>query len=236
MPSTAALAVIVLTMAVAGAMQASTGMGFALLAVPVLVAVNPHLVPGPFLMTAFVLTAMSSYRDRADVYRRLLGRSCIGLVIGAAGGATALKLLVGIDPSPVFGVLVLLAVGLSLVVRRVMPTPAMVLTGSTAAAFMGTMVGVCGPAVALVFQNERAARTRAMLNAFALLNNIAAMASLAAVGLFGRRELVFGLLLMPGMIIGCLVARLLLRHVNRWNLRPVILAIAAIGAIGLLFQ
>lgn len=236
MPPVPTLVAIVLTMTVAGAMQASTGMGFALLSVPILVMINPHLVPGPLLVAALVLTAMASYRDRADLDHALLRRGCVGLLIGTTCGALALKRLAGIDLAPLFGALVVLAVGLSVFVRRVSATPAIVLAGATTAGIMGTMVGVGGPAIALVLQNERAAGARAMLNTFAFLGNVVGIISLSIVGLFGRRELLLGLLLMPGMALGYLIAPFIAKHVGKQTLRPIILIVSALGGIGLLFH
>jgi hypothetical protein len=47
----------ILIIAAGAALQAATGMGMALFSVPLLVLLDPGLVPGPLLCTTFVLSA-----------------------------------------------------------------------------------------------------------------------------------------------------------------------------------
>jgi hypothetical protein len=61
-----------------------------------------------------------------------------------------------------------------------------------------------------------------------------AVALLAAVGLFGRHELVMGLALLPGVALGYLAAPAISRFINTTVLRIAILAVSAASAVALL--
>lgn len=98
---------------------------------------------------------------------------------------------------------------------------------------MGTMVGIHGPPIALVFQNAEPAQARAMLGAFFAVGYATSVIALFAVGLFGRQELTVGLLLLPGVGIGYATAPLAGRFVDRRRLRIAILTISGASAIAL---
>jgi hypothetical protein len=99
---------------------------------------------------------------------------------------------------------------------------------------MGTMVGIHGPPIALVFQNAEPAQARAMLGAFFAVGYAMSVVALAVVGLFGRRELALGLLLLPGVCIGYAIAPLVGRFLDRGRLRIAILTISGASAVALL--
>jgi uncharacterized protein len=79
--------------AIASALQASVGIGLALLAVPLLALVDPRLVPGPLLLAGSVLAFASAYREWHAVDVKSFGLSLLGLAIGTVCGAVALRAL-----------------------------------------------------------------------------------------------------------------------------------------------
>ena len=224
-------------MAIASALQASVGIGLALLAVPLLVLVDPHLVPGPMLLAGSLL----------DVCFGLAGTACAGgkglrpvlawpCAIGTVVGAIALSMVNTEHFSKVFAALVLLAVAVSISGLRIRPTQAALFAGGGAAGVMGTMAGIHGPPMALVFQNARPEQARAMLGAFFFVAYVGSVLALTAVGLFGMLELKLAAGLLPGVIAGVLVAPLLAKYLSPARLRVAILGISASSAILLLFR
>jgi uncharacterized protein len=81
--------------AAASTLQASTGMGMALLAAPLLALIDPALVPGPALCAVMILSAVVAWRERAVLDVHMLAPAILGLLIGTAIGARLLALLVG---------------------------------------------------------------------------------------------------------------------------------------------
>jgi len=235
MASPLEFAVATLIMAVGSAFQAAVGLGLALLVAPLLALIDPRFIPGPLLFAGIALAAGTAWRDRTEIDRTALSRSLGGLAIGTCIGALSLKLVAPASLPKLFGTLILLAVAISLALRRISPTPRAVLVGSTLSGIMGTMVGVHGPAISLVMQDGEPARVRAMLGAYFAVGYVIAVALLALLGIFGRAELVLGLALLPGVAIGYRVAPAISKFINTARLRIAILVISsASGALLLL--
>src|ERR1700732_5395729 len=94
-PLTIAIAVTI--MAIGSALQASVGIGLALLVVPVLALVDQGFIPGPMLLAGVVLALMTAYRERTAIDAPALRNSLIGLAVGTIIGASLLKLISGPD-------------------------------------------------------------------------------------------------------------------------------------------
>ena len=93
--------------AAASALQAGTGMGMALLAAPLLVLIDPALVPGPMLCAVVVLSVAVGWRERTSIDRRSLGLALLGLTGGSVVGAVTLAVLSGLHLAPIFAVVIL---------------------------------------------------------------------------------------------------------------------------------
>lgn len=233
-PTTLLLAVLV--MAVGAGLQSAVGMGLGLLVFPLLALLDPRFVPGPMQIGAAALALGMVRRERAAVEWSTLSVAVIGLLVGTGVGVWALTLVDGQLLTRVFGALILLAVALSLSGVRVAPTQLSMLAGGVLAGVMGAMAGIHGPPIALVLQDASPQRLRAMLAAFFMVGYVAAILALAAGGLFGRTELMLGLLLAPGAFIGYAVGPTLGRRLDGGRLRYVILAISAASAVALLLR
>ena len=230
------IATAVAIMATGSALQASVGIGLALLVVPLLALVDQSFIPGPMLLAGVMLAWLTAYRERTAIDVAALRRSLIGLAIGTIIGALALKLASGPHLDKVFGGLVLLAVLLSVSGHKFNATPHSLMVAGGAAGVMGAMVGIHGPPISLVFQNSEPRVARAMLGAFFSVAYLGAVAALAGFGLFGIPELVRAAILLPGVVIGLVAAPLLARHIDGKRLRLIILGIAAASGLTLLVR
>jgi uncharacterized protein len=233
-PTTLLLAVLV--MAVGAALQAAVGMGLGLFVFPLLALLDPRFVPGPMQVGAAVLAFAMVRRERAAVEWSALSVAVVGLLVGTAAGVWGLTLVDGQVLTRVFGGLILLAVALSVSGVRVAPSSPSMLAGGVLAGVMGAMAGIHGPPIALVLQDASPSRLRAMLAALFVVGYVAALLALAAAGLFGFVELMLGLLLVPGALVGYGVGPLLGRHIDSGRLRYAILGISAASALVLLFR
>ena len=74
-----------------------------------------------------------------------------------------------------------------------------------------------------------------MLSTFFIPATLISIAALALLGRFGQRELLLGLMLVPGPLVGLAVAPHVTRFLDRRRTRYAILAIAAISGVLLLF-
>jgi uncharacterized protein len=223
--------VAIAVMALGSAFQAGLGIGLALFVVPVLALVEPAYVPGPMLLAGTMLTIVTAYQERDAIDRRGLAISLLGLAAGTIAGAVALRLASGPEVARVFGALVLAAVIVSALGPQVATSARSLLLGGGAAGIMGTMVGIHGPPISLVFQNAEPRVARAMLGAFFTIAYLGSVAALASFGLFGVAELGRAVVLLPGVAIGLALAPLTRRFVDRDLLRLGILGVAAVSGI-----
>jgi len=232
----ATLLVANLVMFFASAVQASVGVGIALVSVPLLALLHSQLVPGPMLLAASVVALVTAVRERQAIHYGGFGLSLAGLGLGTVIGALALNALHGPHVERVFAVLILLAVGLSVAGLRVRPTPTSLGIGGTAAGIMGTMVGIHGPPISIMFQDARPDYARAMLGAFFFIAYLTSCLALSLFGLFGVLELKRAAALLPGVCAGLLVAPLVAGRVSQAQLRAAILLISAGSAVLLLLR
>jgi uncharacterized membrane protein YfcA len=230
------IAIAVAVMAIGSALQASVGIGLALLVVPVLALVDQSFIPGPMLLAGVMLAVLTAYRERTAIDAPALCNSLIGLAAGTILGALALRFAAGPHLDKIFGGLVLVAVVLSVSGGKFDATPRSLVVAGAAAGIMGAMVGIHGPPISLVFQNTKPQVARAMLGAFFAVAYLGAVVALAAFGFFGWPQLMRAAILLPGVLIGLVIAPLLARHIDGMRLRIIILGIAAASGLTLLVR
>jgi uncharacterized membrane protein YfcA len=236
-PVLAAMFLLATTIVAAGsALQAATGMGMALFAMPLLALLDPALVPGPLLCAVMTLSAAVAWRERGAIDRRILAVALFGFVVGSALGAIVLTLLIGLSLSRLFAILILAAVFLSVAGLHIRTGNLTLLIGGTASGILGTMSGVQGPPIALVLQHQPPDRLRATLCAFFAAGSLVSIVALAATGIFRIEQAEFGLALLPGVPVGLAIAPILARRIDRRRARLCVLAISALSALALLLR
>jgi len=215
-----------------GAMtQFAIGMGLNLFTVGALALIHPALSPGPVLVLSFVLSVLASISLRRDIEVRMLAISTIGLAIGSVI-AVAILLRLGSEGLPrALGALIIIGVGLSVAGLRCAVTTRNVLLATTAAGIMGAISGTHGAPVALHYQREDPRRVRAALLPLFAIANPLALVALAYAGLFGQREMIASLLLMPGLLMGYVLAPYLVRLLPPAAVRAGLLAISALSGL-----
>jgi uncharacterized membrane protein YfcA len=222
--------------AAAAALQAGTGMGMALLAAPLLLLVDPTLVPGPMLCATMALSIAVVWRERAAINLGQLAVALLGLIAGCAIGAFALAVLIGVNLAQMFAVLILSIVLLSVFGLHIRATTLALLIGGAASGILGTMFGVHGPPIAIVLQHEPPDRLRATLCAFFAAGCGISLVALAIIGAFGISQIGQGLALLPGVAIGFAFAPILGRMLDRRRARIAVLTISALSGLALLLR
>ena len=104
-------------------LQGTVGIGLGLLSAPLLVLIDPGLVPGPLLFASLLLTALMAFRDRRSVDLFGLQWSLVGRVPGALAGAIVVSAVSQAHLGVGVGFLVLVGVALAGWGPHVMPTP-----------------------------------------------------------------------------------------------------------------
>jgi len=226
-----------LIMVVGSLLQASVGFGIALFVVPLLVLLNPVFVPGPMLFASLFLAAIMAFRGWSAIDLKKLGLAGVGLFVGTAAGALALMIVASDKWPKLFAVFILVAVALSASGIHIPATRRNLVAAGIISGVMGTISGIHGPPMALLYQREPGNIVRATLAIFFVMAYAIALIALGTIGLFGKKELLLGLTLAPGVIAGYIVARFSTKLLDRgYWLRLAILTVASLSAIALLLR
>jgi uncharacterized membrane protein YfcA len=216
--------------ALSAAVQGSVGFGLNLLAVPVLLLVDPSLVPGPMLVAGLTLSVLVAGREAGAMDRRL-GWAVIGLCPGTVFG---LLLLIRVSEDALkvsLGLLVLAAVGLSALRWSPRRNPPALLAAGTASGFLGTAAAIGGPPIALLYADTAGPKLRSTLSGFFVAAAVLSLAALVLAGRFGERDLRASAALLPGVLAGFLLSGPLRPLVDRRNGRPAVLGLSAVAAL-----
>ncbi len=213
--------------------QASVGFGFALVTVPLLTLINPVFAPGPTLCANLVLALLMSIRERAAIERGQLSMAAVGLVVGTVIGALGLSLIPQDHLGGLFGFMILAAVGLSVVGHHVDIIPRNLLVIGLSSGIMGTMAGIHGPPIALLYQRAPGKTVRATLALFFAFAYTISICALFFTHLFGMRELLLCAILAPGVIIGYLLSWKIQERFDGQYLWRAILAVAGLSGLAL---
>lgn len=228
------VAAVFAVIATAGCIQASIGFGMALIAAPILVLIEPALVPGPLIASNLVAVGLVAIRDRAHVDFRTARFSMAGAVIGGVTGASVVSLL---DPrgfALLFGLLVLLGVGLSVAGLRVAVNRGSSFGAGILGGFMSATSAIGGPPVALVYQDEAPDRFRGTLASYFIVSCSVSLVALTGFGEFDLEELSLTRYLIPGQVCGFLLAFAVARLLAGASIRPFILGLSTLAGLAVL--
>jgi len=221
---------------VGSTVQASIGLGFGLLATPILAMIDTGFIPGAVLVAIMPLTISVSIGSFADIDRRGAGLATAGRIPGVIAGAMVTAAVSARVLSIGLAVAVLIAVGLSVWVPAVSVTAARTIGAGAVSGFMGTTTGVGGPPMALLFQRSDPKVLRATLSAYFAVGTAMSIAALTISGDIGARQWRLGLLLVPGVVLGLLVSQPLRHHLYGPRFRPVLLVVCTASAVALLAE
>jgi hypothetical protein len=221
-------------MALGAWVQGGIGFGSALVAAPLLALVDTRFVPGPITVATTVLNLFIIRSSQKEAFDRQVGWSLCGLVPGTIAAGVTLLVLSSDGLSIVFALMVVIAVVLTGAGWDVRKRPSTLFAAGLASGFMGTVSGIGGPPVALLYQHDSGRTLRATLPRYFLAGGAITMLTLVAVGKLGGDELLRALVLVPGMLIGLSGSGWLAGHVDRRTARPFVLVLSALAALTVL--
>ena len=234
---------IVAIILVAGTIKITLGVGFGLVAMPLLLlvmdadAVVPFIAPLIFLQDLIILR---------QTWKHVPWRSAIFLAISAVIVAPfAVLLQTEIDPATLQIAIsvIIISAGFTLLSGVKFPikneTSALVVAGGISGALF-PLVGISGPPVALFLVNQRWGMTpmRAVLAAFLVVLEAMTITTFALKGVVSRDSLVLDALMIPVLLVAVLFSTILLRSIdsNRYRkaVNGVIVTSAGLGLISLI--
>ena len=217
-------------LALGSVLQAATGLGAGLVVVPLLALISLEFVPGPVILAALALAWLMAWQGRTVISYTgmplLLGGLLFGMILGTSVLSQVSLERLGV----LFGVLILLAISVSVFGLRVRLTPATISVAGALSGFMGATSAIGAPVLALLYQHQTGPVLRATLGLLYFVSSIIMLSLLHLAGRFGNNELILGLVLMPGVLVGYLVAGYLSPRIDRGYSRIAVLLISSISA------
>ncbi len=159
------MAIALVAVTLGGLVQGSIGFGFALVSVPTLALIRPDALPATLLFMALPLTAFMAVRERGSIDVRGWRHAIAGRLLGTAAGVGLVAGLPTDSLSVVIGIVILVAVAMSLLSPTIAVQRATSLGAGFASGVMGTAAAVGGPPLALLYQGRSGPELRSTLAA-----------------------------------------------------------------------
>ncbi len=232
--STAAFLILGLVVCLSAFVQGSTGMGFAMIAVPVVGLLDPSLVPVLLLVLMIPLNAYIGWRERAAIDWRGVGWISVGRFAGTFAGLWILLLVDLHQLALLIGWSTVLAAVVALLAPAFDPNrPALagvgIITGITE-----TSTGVGGPPLALAYQHRPGATLRSTVAVCFLVGEIVSLVVLGLGGQIEARALGLSAALLPFVVVGALASRFVHRRLDGALLRYLVLGFAIVSGIAVI--
>ncbi len=223
---------IVLFLIILGAItQSAIGIGFGIPA-GILVLLEPSMVPSCIILMGSFLALSNAMLSYKDIIKIDLIYSYTGRVIGSILAMPLIFLTLGTDYYLIiFGLLLLIATYLSAKKWNIVATKKNITIAGTASGLMGTLTGIGGPPMAIVYQNSSAPKVVATLNMFFGVGALFSVLLFVYFDLINLPEVMKSIYLAPGLVVGTYIGRrrIVREFVNR-NLKNLIIAVCFISA------
>ncbi|MBP0048254.1 sulfite exporter TauE/SafE family protein [Marinobacterium sp. AK62] len=224
-----ALAIAIVTTGVL--IQSRIGIGYGLLAAPLLFSIDPAYVPGPILAVGFCLalltvTAAQQTLSWSRVFPAILAR-----IPGAWLGASLIMLMSPATLGLLLGGMLLVGALISWRTPAVKTSTAHLALGGFTSGVLGTATSIGGPPIALVYQSQPPATARSELAAFFLAGTLISLVMLGLNGQLAMAHIWLTIKLLPGVLLGYYLALLSEQTWVIRSLKPWVLLISVLAAL-----
>ncbi|HSF94941.1 MAG TPA: sulfite exporter TauE/SafE family protein [Thermohalobaculum sp.] len=220
----------------AAVLQAATGVGFAMVSVPLLALISLAWVPAPMLICNIVLSLVLMSKGRHALERAEAPPLVLGLAVGTFAGAGVLALFDERGLGLTIGGIIVGAVVASLFMPPVSITRPRLLVGALVGGATGVIAAMHGPPLILLYQRERPEKVRATMAGVFLFGCILALGSLWLAGLLGWEDLQRGAALLPGVGAGYYVGKALGGRMSPRAARYAMLGVSGAAGLALLVK
>lgn len=211
--------------------QGAVGYGMSLVAAPLLVLVDPALVPVPLILLTSVHAVLAVVRDGRHADWAGIGWAMLGRLPGTGLGVLAVVALSQRVFSLLVGLGVLACVVLSSLAWRPRPRPGSLLLAGLASGVGGTAASLGGPPIALLYQDATGPRVRGTFGGYFVLGSVTSIIALAAAGQVTGESLANAALLAPFVLVGFALSGPARRVLDDGWTRRAVLAVAAVSAV-----
>lgn len=215
--------------------QSATGFGLAVVASPLLIVLSPQYIPGPIIIVGLFLALINAFKYRATISIGELKHAVIGRIPGTFAGATLLYYINVAQLSLLLGVIVLMAVAISLLPIKLHPTPQRLMFAGFLSGLLGTSSGIGGPPMALLLQHQQARLIRANLSAFFVVSCSMSLLIQIPIGYMSMEHMYLSLPLLPASYLGYRVAMRVVNHLSQEIVRRASLILCLVAGLSAIY-
>jgi len=225
------LCVLAVAIFAAACLQASIGFGMGMLVAPVLAVIEPQLVPGTIIVLALFLTTMVTVRERHSLDLHGAAWALVGRLPGSIAGAWLVVTIPADGLAWLVAAVVLGGVLMAFLGWAPHPGRRNLVIAGAASGLMGTSTSIGGAPMAIVWQGLHGSQLRGTMSAFFLVGTTMSFFALLASGALDTQIVRVAALMLPAVLGGYLVSRLVNRTLDRRRLRLTALTASASGAV-----
>ena len=221
---------------VASILQMATGVSIGMLIVPFLAMISYTLIPVPIAFASLALTIMMAYQGRKHIDIQNVPQVSLGMLFGVFVAIYIFKNIEFQHLGVIFGLFILLSVFISLKVKSFKLGAGINYGGGFVAGLMGAIAAVGGQVLALIFQNHPLESIKSTLAFLYTIFTITMLILFYLFGEFSYGQVISGFYMMPGFILGFLLAPMFTKYFNPKYTKSVVLGMATFGAIILIVK
>lgn len=220
----------------ASILQVSIGMGFGMLASPLIALVRPDLVPGSILTMGLVVAFAGTWRERANISMNEMKLGIGGRIIGSLISVCILALIVNLSGFlVVFGLLMLIAIGLAASGIQFEFNDRNLFGLSIVSGVVGTITAVGAPPMAIIYHNRPPETVRPTLNAFFFSGSVLGLIGMGVTGWLGWNDFLAASIFLPAMFFGIFISGPFKALPSKWMSR-FLLSLSALASILLIIR
>ncbi len=212
--------------------QSSVGIGFGIPGC-IIILTDPSMIPISIVLMGTFLAFSNALLNLKDILLKDLIYSLSGRVIGTFLSVPLIALTIGTNNFLIiFGIVLLITIPLSALKWNLKANKKNIVIAGTCSGFMGTLTGVGGPPMGIVYQNSESRNVVATLNMFFGLGALFSVIVLANMNLLNTTIAIKCLFLAPGLVMGIVFGRLeIVKKFVKIKFKLLILAVCVVSSL-----
>lgn len=231
-----AFIIIGITILVCAFVQGATGMGFAMIAAPVVTLLDPSLIPVAILLLMIPLNGYIGFRERTAIDWRGVRWVSVGRFAGTFLGLWILLVVNLQQLSLLIGWSTVIAAAIALVAPAFDPNRTGLVVVGLITGITETSTGVGGPPLALAFQHKAAPVLRSTVAMCFLVGEVISVVVLAVSGKLTLGTLLATAALLPFLAVGSWASRFVHHRLEGPLLRYIVLGFAVVSGVVVIIQ
>jgi uncharacterized membrane protein YfcA len=215
----------------AAIVQATSGFGFALCAVPLITLVDASLMPTPQILLTLPMTFWMAWQGKNQIDYSVL----LWIHVGRFPGTYLGFILLTLAPLPVLKMIIAFVIILAVITvasnRAIPQIPISQAIVGFSAGFMSMIASIGGPPVALLYHYDTGVRRRANMAMIFAFGAIITIIARIYGDLISLKDIIISIYLCPALALGIYISEWIKPRVNDMAIRKAVLVICTIASM-----